>query len=44
MKLRKKEANMGTWEIVGYAFLAAVVVGVLVNVKDIRRYIRISTM
>lgn len=44
MKLRKQEANMGGWQIVGFAVLAAVVVGVIVNAKDIKRYIRMSTM
>jgi hypothetical protein len=35
---------MNTWEIVGYVILAALAIGILVNVRDIRRYIRIRTM
>jgi hypothetical protein len=35
---------MNTWEIVGYVVLAALTIGILVNVRDIKRYIRIKTM
>jgi hypothetical protein len=38
------EAIMKFWGIVGYLTLAAVVVGIVVNMPDIKRYIRISTM
>ena len=31
-------------EIVGYAILAALAIGVLFNLHDIRRYIRMKTM
>jgi hypothetical protein len=32
------------WGVVGYLALAATAVGILVSLKDIKRYIRISTM
>jgi len=32
------------WKIIGGAVLALVVTGVITNLNDIRRYIRISTM
>lgn len=35
---------MGTAEIVGYAVLAVVVLGILFNAKDIARYVHISRM
>jgi hypothetical protein len=35
---------MKIWGIVGYITLAAVVIGVVANLPDIKRYIRISTM
>jgi hypothetical protein len=35
---------MKIWGIVGYVALAAIVVGVVVSLPDIKRYIRISTM
>jgi hypothetical protein len=31
-------------KLIGYAVITLVVAGVLLNLKDIRRYIRISTM
>ena len=31
-------------EIVGYILLAAIVCGILFNIKDIRRYVHISRM
>jgi hypothetical protein len=40
----RSEDNMKIWGIVGYAALALTAVGILVNLKDIKRYIRISTM
>jgi hypothetical protein len=36
--------DMNTWEIVGYAMLAAFAIGIIVNIRDIKRYIRIRTM
>jgi hypothetical protein len=33
-----------TWKLFGGLALATLVAGVLVNLKDIRRYIKISTM
>jgi len=38
------EVLMSTWEMVGSVALAIIVIGVLVNIPDIVRYIRISTM
>jgi hypothetical protein len=35
---------MNTWEIVGYVILAAFAIGIIVNIRDIRRYIRMKTM
>lgn len=35
---------MGTAEIVGVAALALVVIGILINLKDIVRYVHISRM
>jgi hypothetical protein len=35
---------MTAWKVVGYMTFAAVVVGLLANLSDIKRYIRISTM
>lgn len=35
---------MGTTEIIGYVALAAFIAGVLLNLKDIRRYVHISRM
>ena len=35
---------MTAWKMIGYVTLGFVVVGVLVNIRDIQRYIRISTM
>jgi hypothetical protein len=35
---------MKFWGFVGYVALAAVAVGIIVNIPDIKRYIRISTM
>jgi len=35
---------MKTWEVIGYVALGAVVIGILANLRDIKRYIRISTM
>jgi uncharacterized protein DUF6893 len=35
---------MKTWEIVGYVALAALAIGIVVNIRDIKRYIRIKTM
>jgi hypothetical protein len=35
---------MNTWKFVGGLAVATVVAGVLFNLKDIQRYIRISTM
>jgi hypothetical protein len=35
---------MSAWKMIGYAALAVVVVGALVSLPDIKRYLRISTM
>jgi hypothetical protein len=35
---------MHTWEIVGYVVLAALAIGIIVNIRDIKRYIRMKTM
>ena len=35
---------MNTWELVGYIVLAALAIAILVNIRDIRRYIRMKTM
>ena len=32
------------WKVVRYLALAGIVVGVIANLSDIKRYIRISTM
>jgi hypothetical protein len=43
-EIKKKEDSMSTWEVIGYVALSAVVIGILANLRDIKRYIRISTM
>jgi hypothetical protein len=35
---------MSTWDVVGYVALALVAIAIIVNIKDIKRYIRIRTM
>jgi hypothetical protein len=35
---------MNTWKLVGGLALASIVAGLLINLRDIRRYIKISTM
>jgi len=35
---------MHTWEIVGYVVLAALAIGILINIRDIKRYIHIKIM
>jgi len=40
---RRKKSNK-VWKIVGGAALAVVAAGVIANISDIARYIRISTM
>jgi|HubBroStandDraft_1064217.scaffolds.fasta_scaffold34236_2 hypothetical protein len=35
---------MNTWKLLGGLAVAAVVAGLLVNLRDIRRYIKITTM
>jgi hypothetical protein len=35
---------MDKWAIIGYIVLALVATGVLLNIKDIARYIRITRM
>ena len=35
---------MNTWKLVSGIALATVVAGLLINLKDIQRYIKISTM
>lgn len=42
--VRRKKSNHILWKIVGGAALAAVAAGVVANLPDIKRYIRISTM
>jgi hypothetical protein len=37
-------SHRGFWTILGGAAIALVVAGVLVNLPDIKRYIKISTM
>jgi hypothetical protein len=32
------------WKVIGSTLLAAMAVGIAVNFKDIKRYIRLSTM
>jgi hypothetical protein len=39
-----RENRMSLTRALGYLALAAVAVGVIANINDIRRYIRISTM
>lgn len=41
---KRKKSNHLLWKIVGGAALAAVAAGVITNLSDIRRYIKISTM
>ena len=43
-EIKKKEVSMRTWEVIGYVALSAVVIGILANLRDIKTYIRISTM
>ncbi len=40
---RKKKSNR-MWKVVGGAALAALAAGVIANLSDLRRYIKISTM
>jgi hypothetical protein len=40
----RKRSNHLIWKIVGGAALMAVGVGLIANLSDIKRYIRISTM
>ncbi len=35
---------MEVMEVVGYIALAAIVIGIILNFKDIRRYVHISRM
>jgi hypothetical protein len=35
---------MTAWKMIGYVTVGAVILGLLVNINDIKRYIRISTM
>lgn len=46
MKLfeRKKKSNGLIWKLVGGVGLAALAAGLVVNLHDIRRYIKITTM
>lgn len=37
-------AVMHPWEIVGYVILAGLAIVVLINLHDIKRYIRMKTM
>jgi hypothetical protein len=44
MLIRGREKQMEAAKKVGYAVLAALVVGVCLNFRDIRRYIHMSRM
>jgi uncharacterized protein DUF6893 len=35
---------MSTWEIAATVVLVAIAIGILANIRDIKRYIRIKTM
>jgi hypothetical protein len=39
-----KEAKMNGWEIAGVVILAIIVLELLINIKDLFRYIKISSM
>jgi hypothetical protein len=43
-KRRRRPSGMNIWLIIGGAALALVAVGVITQLPDIKRYIRISTM
>ncbi|HEX4506909.1 MAG TPA: hypothetical protein VH722_14355 [Alphaproteobacteria bacterium] len=40
----KRSEDMNGWEIAGAVIGAVVVIGVLVNLKDLFRYLKISSM
>jgi hypothetical protein len=40
----EKSSNGKVWRVVGSVALAALVVGVIYNLPDIKRYIKITTM
>lgn len=40
----RRSSGLGVWSIIGSVALVAVAVGLLVNLPDIKRYIKISTM
>ena len=44
MKQRERKSSNLIWYMAGGAALAAVVVGLILNISDIKRYIKISTM
>ena len=35
---------MNLWEIIGYVALTVLAIGILINIRDIKRYYRIRTM
>jgi hypothetical protein len=35
---------MKTWKILGYVAMATVIIGIVANLNDVRRYIRMQTM
>jgi hypothetical protein len=43
-ELDPEEEFMTAWKMIGYVTVGAVILGLLVNINDIKRYIRISTM
>jgi hypothetical protein len=43
-KRRKRSSGVNVWFIIGGAALALAVAGVITQLPDIKRYVRISTM
>lgn len=43
-KRRRRSSGVNVWMLIGGAALALVAVGVITQLPDIKRYIRISTM
>ncbi|HWP44013.1 MAG TPA: hypothetical protein VNO14_12295 [Blastocatellia bacterium] len=41
---RKKKSNHTAWKVIGGTALALVAAGLIVNLPDIKKYIKISTM
>jgi hypothetical protein len=40
----RRASGINIWKVIGSAALLAVVAGLIVNLPDIKRYIKISTM